>query len=99
MAGKATITDKSTGLVETVDFVQFDGTNYDELKTLCGEHFSTTKKEWEQGFQLFVGNCYPHSCCFFNDIRKNDYVIRYKDNTFQVLSKASFKKECEIACG
>ena len=96
MTGKAIITDKQTGLLEMVDFVQFDGTNYDELKKLCGEHFSTSKKQWKQGFQLFVGNCYPHSCSFFSDIRKNDYVIRYRNDTFQVLSEASFKKECEV---
>ena len=65
----------------------FTGSNYDQLKSFCGEHLVTTKNEWRKGYQLFVDNCLPHNVSYFSDVRRGSRVIRYSDGTFEVIEK------------
>lgn len=77
---------KAIKIVE-VEFVRFDGTNFDEVKKFC-EGYAHGGKLYGR-IQLEYGNI----CCFLDE---GEYVVKSKDGSFQLLTEKDFNSEYQI---
>lgn len=72
----------------TVDFVQYDGKNYWELRDFCQGNLLIGEHDWRQGHTLFV-YCLGERTC---DVDAGDYVIRYFNGDLEVLTEKEFQE-------
>lgn len=72
---------------EKVQFVQYNGDNYDDLLEVCQGYLCNNREDWKRGWTLYV---YDETGCS-HDVDKGDYVVRHDNGIFEVLTEKEFQ--------